>query len=101
MSSLLTPFETLINYLFLTRLHSEDINLNCLGLGNTCIPDSYGYTCIDSLTVGGPSYVWENFSSLNYLVLNDNTLSGPVPLQFNFSFYDTAYDHIIISSNGK
>jgi hypothetical protein len=74
-------------------------------------PDSYGYTWLDSDTVGGPPYSWIEISgfgthiedyewqSIGPYPLDDGT-AGPYYLGFSF-FYETGmFDSIYIGTNG-
>jgi large repetitive protein len=64
-------------------------------------PDSYGYYWIDSDDVAGPAYNWIDISSTGTaLYLDDEELTSPINIGFNFSFYGNSYSTVKISSNG-
>ncbi|OQX91575.1 MAG: hypothetical protein B6D58_07405 [candidate division Zixibacteria bacterium 4484_95] len=64
-------------------------------------PDMFGYTWIDSDEPGGPAYEWIDISGYGTPVtLDDDDWAGPIPIEFNFPFYENSYSDIYISSNG-
>jgi hypothetical protein len=64
-------------------------------------PDMFGYTWIDSDEPGGPTYEWIDISGYGTPVtLDDDNWVGPIPMEFNFPFYENSYSEIFISSNG-
>jgi DNA-binding beta-propeller fold protein YncE len=67
-------------------------------------PDAFGYTLKDSNEVGGPTYQWEDISSTGTQVTGwfgtDDGYAGPVPIGFDFEFYETTYDVLYVGTNG-
>lgn len=64
-------------------------------------PDDFGYTYMDSQEEEGPSYLWLDISDTGTLLeLDDNDISDPILLPFNFFFYENIYTEVRIGSNG-
>ncbi len=64
-------------------------------------PDTFGYLWSDSDEPGGPTYSWVDISGLGTAIaLGDDAASGPLPLGFNFPFYENNYSEVFIGSNG-
>ena len=68
-------------------------------------PDSYGHSWIDSDDPSGPAYVWIDISSIGTSImeidsLGDDDTSRPIPIGFDFPFYENAYSEITAGSNG-
>jgi hypothetical protein len=62
------------------------------------LPDGYGYYCDDSKSLGGPTFDWEDGEWFS-IVFGDDSIY-PVPIGFNFTFYDRNFNFVTISSNG-
>ena len=66
--------------------------------------DSFGYIWKKSTEEGGPAYHWINIeiplNELPYLGDPDDGSIGPVPVGFDFPFYDDVYSEMYIGSNG-
>ncbi len=65
-------------------------------------PDAYGYTWIDSDTVGGPTYNWIDITTVGDSVegLGDDNTVGPFSIGFNFPYYWYQVDQFYVGSNG-
>jgi len=65
--------------------------------------DSFGYACIDSQVVGGPSYQWQDISSTghNLGLTGMNDYYHAIRLPFAFSFYTHTYTEVAVSSYGQ
>jgi type VII secretion-associated serine protease mycosin len=71
-------------------------------------PDPFGYTYATSAEVGGPAYNWieiappagGNGVEITALTGRDDALFWPLPLPFEFDFYDASYTQIAVQSNG-
>jgi len=64
-------------------------------------PDAFGYLWKDSDEPRGPLYNWVDISQIGTSVsLGDDDYAGPIPLNFNFPFYDSSYSSLYIGSNG-
>jgi len=68
-------------------------------------PDDYGYTWIDSDTVGGPEYQWIDITTKPGAVeitsmMGDDNVVGPFDVGFDFNYYWYTVDHCYIGSNG-
>ncbi|MCI4433655.1 MAG: carboxypeptidase regulatory-like domain-containing protein, partial [Nitrosopumilus sp.] len=66
------------------------------------VPDYFGYVCIDSNQVGGPTFDFVDISTTGTTILSnddDNFVDG-IPIGFNFNFYGTDYTTLAITSNG-
>ena len=73
-------------------------------------PDIFGYEWMDSDELSGPAFEWNDISSDGIEATNwtptgsydakDEGYSGPYNLGFNFSFYDTDFSSVYITSNG-
>lgn len=78
-------------------------------------PDALVYRYIDSNSVGGPRYVWEDIKKTgtdyngtdNYLNQYDkldkdlsNGMGSPIKIGFNFNFYGNTYSHVYLAGNG-
>ncbi len=68
-------------------------------------PDSYGHSWIDSDDPSGPAYVWIDITSTGTSImeldsLGDDDTSRPVPIGFDFPFYENAYSQMLVGSNG-
>jgi hypothetical protein len=65
-------------------------------------PDVFGYLWGDSDEPGGPAYGWVDISSsgTQVMTLADDNFVGPLPLGFDFPFYENSYNELYIGSNG-
>jgi len=66
-------------------------------------PDLFGYYWIDSDISGGPAFAWDDISATGVEVadeLDDDNFFGPIPLGFDFPFYNETYSEFYIGSNG-
>ncbi|UCD18458.1 MAG: hypothetical protein JSV44_05990, partial [Candidatus Zixiibacteriota bacterium] len=68
-------------------------------------PDMYGHSWIDSDDPDGPAFVWIDISMVGTSVMDTDTLgdddtSKPIPIGFDFPFYENAYSELSIGSNG-
>jgi hypothetical protein len=73
-------------------------------------PDLFGYEWIDSNEPNGPDYVWNDISTTGNLVTGwvptgtydplDEGVAGPIPIGFNFKFYDEIKTELYVNSNG-
>ena len=66
-------------------------------------PDEGGYTYTDSIEPGGPSVgqYWVEISETGTnLGMTDDVYAFPIPLDFIFDFYGTAYTEVAVGSNG-
>ncbi len=77
------------------------------GAGSSSTPErhalpSSGYVFRDSDMPGGPGFHWEEIASAGSVipVEGDDETSGPIPIGFQFPFYDESHDTVRISSNG-
>jgi hypothetical protein len=67
----------------------------------SCTPDSFGYSCVDSNEVDGPTYDWQDISFTGTsVILDDDDYFFPINLPFNFNFYGADYSGIAVASNG-
>ena len=63
-------------------------------------PDKFGYTWIDSDEKDGPSFAWMDITSIGtHLSLGDDD-DASVSLPYNFNFYGTEKNSLLIGSNG-
>ena len=65
-------------------------------------PDNFGYTWKDSDSLRGPVFDWLDISNTGTLInglLDDNTI-GPLPIGFDFDFYENTYSEFYFGSNG-
>jgi len=83
--------ESLVTYIFVTINFSR-----C----NT--PDHFGYTCISSNQVGGPTFSWIDIRSTGTIILpnSDDVVQTGIPIGFSFNFYGAQYNQISVSNNG-
>jgi hypothetical protein len=60
-------------------------------------PDAFGYYWDDSIPYG-----WIDVTSGSQIVFpdKDDTFGAPVPLGFNFEFYENTYNQVYVSTNG-
>ncbi|MBZ5640818.1 MAG: choice-of-anchor D domain-containing protein [Acidobacteriia bacterium] len=66
-------------------------------------PDAFGYRWVDSDEAGGPTFAWTDISGTGTAVsgvTSDDSTSAPIPLGFNFPFYGTLFNSILVCSNG-
>ncbi len=64
-------------------------------------PDPFGYSFIDSNEPGGPVFDWVELSgSGNQLLLQTEGYAGPLPLGFDFTFYDQVSSDFFVDSSG-
>ncbi|PCK06908.1 MAG: hypothetical protein COA42_16975, partial [Alteromonadaceae bacterium] len=65
-------------------------------------PDESGYRWIDSNELGGPNFEWQDISETGMLIndIFDDSVSGPLPIGFEFEFYDQTFSDFYLSSNG-
>ena len=65
-------------------------------------PDSFGYTWTDSDESNGISYNWVDItlSGVSVTGLGDESNVGPLPVGFNFPFYNSSFSTFRINSNG-
>jgi Zn-dependent metalloprotease len=65
-------------------------------------PDAFGYIWIDSDEPGGPPYHWFELKGVGTQItgLGDDTNVGPLPIGFNFPFYDSTFNQIRLCTNG-
>ncbi|MBN2705179.1 MAG: hypothetical protein JXR89_01915 [Deltaproteobacteria bacterium] len=71
-------------------------------------PDRFGYRFIDSRTVGGPAYEWENLekSGTKYEGFDKpefdypNRMGVPIDIGFQFKFYGNTYRAVYLAANG-
>ena len=65
-------------------------------------PDQFGYSWIDSDQPGGPVYSWVDIAGVGTAVtMVDDTAVGPIPIGFDFPFYENSYPSLYIGSNGN
>ncbi len=68
------------------------------------VPDNYGYSWVDSDSIGGPVYKWIDIQNTGILVpgtLNSYQAAfGPYSLGFNFNFYGNVYNKFYIQASG-
>lgn len=75
-------------------LHSPDIVAQPVLPESAGGPDLFGYTWQTS-----SSYSWKDASTDSGMDTDDGFV-GPVPIGFNFKFYENSYNQVYISSNG-
>ncbi|MCD4828398.1 MAG: carboxypeptidase regulatory-like domain-containing protein [Candidatus Cloacimonetes bacterium] len=64
-------------------------------------PDTFGYTYANSNAASGPDYAWITPAGTNQITdLLDDNVVGPIPIGFDFPFYDGLYSQFWLSSNG-
>lgn len=64
-------------------------------------PDNFGHLWLDSDEPGGPAVNWIDISDIGIPIdLTDNSFAGPIPIGFDFSYFDSSYSELYISSNG-
>lgn len=71
-------------------------------------PDQFGYRYIDSKSVGGPAYGWEDIekTGTEYKGFDKpeidypNSMGVPIEIGFRFKFYGYTYSHIYLAGNG-
>ncbi len=86
---------------------SESHGVSIKGSGG---PDLFGYEWIDSNDPNGPEYIWNDISTTGTLVTNwqptgtfdalDEGVAGPLPLGFEFKFYDEVKTEVYVSTDG-
>ena len=63
--------------------------------------DGFGYTCLDSIDPGGPTFAFEDISGTGSIVLNNNDDDeADVNLPFPFTFYDYTSTNLTVGMNG-
>jgi hypothetical protein len=85
---------------------SAVLPLNALALQGG--PDAFGYRYIDSNSVGGPEYVWEDIEKTGTTYKGfdkpeadyPNSMGIPIDIGFNFNFYGKSYRGLYLASNG-
>ena len=72
-------------------------------------PDAFGYHYIDSNSVGGPQYDWEDIDKTGtnykgfdnyYTITTPNSISIPIDIGFDFDFYGRTYSAVYLAGNG-
>ena len=78
-------------------------------------PDAYGYRYIDSNSVGGPGFDWEDIVNtgidyrkthgaiddyVNGGITKPNTVGVPIDIGFKFDFYGKSYSGVYLAGNG-
>ncbi|HKQ98885.1 MAG TPA: S8 family serine peptidase, partial [Candidatus Polarisedimenticolia bacterium] len=65
-------------------------------------PDPFGYRWIDSDDPGGPDFVWNDIRTTGTIVgiAGDDSTSGPIPIGFEFPFYDGRFTSVRVCTNG-
>jgi len=65
-------------------------------------PDTFGYQWIDSNSGSGPEFDWQDISTTGTPIegIDDDSVTEPIPLGFDFPFYGANQSQIYISSNG-
>ena len=65
-------------------------------------PDRFGYTWADSDEPNGPSFGWVEISAIGSEVpiSGDDETSSPIPIGFQFKFYDTTFTSFQVCTNG-
>ncbi|MCP4541606.1 MAG: hypothetical protein GY832_31120 [Chloroflexi bacterium] len=64
-------------------------------------PDAFGYMFTDSTETGGPDYHFDDISGTGSPISLDNDqMSGAIPIGFAFTYYGVDHTHVAISSNG-
>jgi hypothetical protein len=77
-----------------------DPNPGLLGTGG---PDVFGYIWKDSDEPGGPTFDWIDISAVGTTIpfaSSDDSNYGPIPIGFDFPFYENSYDTVRVSTNG-
>lgn len=82
-------------------VRSESGMLGLLAAGG---PDLFGYSWIDSDEPGGPVFDWVDITAVGTPVpfpsyVDDGNV-GPVPIGFDFPFYDGSFNELYACSNG-
>lgn len=64
-------------------------------------PDEFGYTFYDSNEEGVTEFSWIEIQNTgSQLTLSNDSVSGAIPVGFDFYFYGKKYSDVYISSNG-
>jgi len=71
-------------------------------LDRTGGPDGFGYYFFDSDEDNGPVYEWVDITQTGTQIvgMGDDDYEGPLPLPFDFPFYENVYNSVFIGSNG-
>ena len=115
-------FDINIEHLPVIFVNPTNVNLNVEGIAdvsasivisNSGISDlivnlfddissgSTNYSWADSNSSNGPSYLWQDISSIGTAVmLGDNDKTAMLPIGFDFPFYGENFSQFIISDNG-
>lgn len=92
--------QRLVLLIALTFIFSGSMPLTAKALQGG--PDAYGYRYIDSNSVGGPQYAWEDIekTATVYKSKDSNGAGGPFKIGFDFNFYGKSYSSLFIAGNG-
>ncbi len=68
-------------------------------------PDAWGYTYLDSYSIGGPEHNWVDISAIGTSApiqsgTVDDGFTGEISLGYSFPYYDNYFDSFKIGSNG-
>lgn len=66
-------------------------------------PDAFGYRSVDSDAAGGPAFDWIDISATGTVIeslVDDEQLSEPIPLGFDFPFYGQIFSSVRVCTNG-
>ena len=67
-------------------------------------PDAFGYRYKDNFASGGPVFNWlsRTLTATELITTgDDDVVTGPIPLNFNFGFYGVTYTNFYVNSNGQ
>ncbi len=80
---------------------NEQVNSASLREGS----DAFGYIWKKDTDIGGPTYGWVDIETADNIQIHsgnpDDASLGPIPLGFEFPFYDDIFSEVYISSNGS